>query len=66
MDENKQAFTFKRVKYGVGTYSVSEHSYICDEDSQWVPIMMQFATFLDESGYAGVYETLSVLLSEDL
>lgn len=65
MDENKQTYTFKRVKYGVGSYSVSEHSYICGEDSSWVPIVMQFATFLDESGYVGVYEALSLLLEED-
>lgn len=65
MDENKQAYTFKRVKYGVGSYSSSEHSYICGEDSSWVPIVMQFATFLDESGYVGVYESLSLLLEED-
>lgn len=65
MEENKQTYTFKRVKYGVGSYAVSEHSYICGEDSSWVPIVMQFATFLDESGYVGVYESLSAMLEED-
>jgi len=65
MDEDKQTYTFKREKYGVGTYSVSQHSYICGEDSSWVPIMLQFATFLDESGYVGVYESVSLLLEEE-
>lgn len=65
MDEDKQTYTFKREKYGAGSYSVSQHSYICGEDSSWVPIMLQFATFLDESGYVGVYESVSLLLEEE-
>lgn len=65
MDESKQLYLFKRQKFGHGTYSTAEHTYICSEDSTWVPIVMQFAAFLDESGYVGVYETLDLLLAQE-
>lgn len=63
--EDKQTYTFERVKHGPGTYSVSKHSYICGDDSSWVPILLQFASFLDESGYVGVYESISMMLEEE-
>ncbi len=63
--EEKQSFMFKRQKFGPGTYTTSEHTFICSEDSSWVPILMQFAAFLDDSGYVGVYETLDNLLAQE-
>lgn len=63
--DDKQMYVFKRQKYGQGSYSMSEHSYVCGDDSSWVPILLQFATFLDESGYVGVYETVSLMLEEE-
>lgn len=60
--ENKQSFIFKRMLAGQGTYSTQEHMYVCDEDSQWVPIMMQFAAFLEGVGYVGVVERVESLM----
>ena len=62
--DDKQTYIFKRQKYGQGSYSTSEHTYICSEDSSWVPILLQFATFLDEAGYVGVYEAVLLALEE--
>lgn len=60
--ENKQSFIFKRILAGQGTYSTQEHMYVCDEESQWVPIMMQFAAFLEGAGYVGVVDRIETLV----
>ena len=61
----KQMYNFKRQKYGEGTYSTAEHTFICEEGARWDAILLQFATFLDECGYVGVYESVSLMLEED-
>lgn len=62
--DDKQMFVFKRQRYGQGSYSTAEHAYVCGDDSSWTPILLQFASFLDEIGYVGVYETVSYALEE--
>lgn len=62
--ENKQTFIFKRNTYGPGSYSSQEHMYVCDADSSWMPIMLQFAAFLEGAGYVGVVERLDELMWE--
>lgn len=62
--EDKQMYLFKRQRYGQGNYSINEHSFICSDESSWLPILLQFAAFLDESGYVGVYESVSTALGD--
>ena len=65
MEENKQLFVFKRQKFGPSTYATTEHSYICSEHSKWDPILLQFAEFLDEIGYVGVYDRIEKMLERE-
>ena len=62
--DDKQLYIFKRQKHGVGSFSVSEHSFICSEDDPWDVVVLQFAAFLDQCGYVGVYENISIALED--
>ena len=63
--EEKQLYHFKREKYGQGSYATSEHTFICEDGARWDSVLLQFATFLDECGYVGVCESVSLMLEED-
>ena len=63
--DNKHMYHFQRESFGHAHYSTSQHTYVCSEDSPWYPIVLQFATFLDECGYVGVYENLSRMLEKE-
>lgn len=63
--DNKQLYQFTRQQYGEGSFSKSEHTFICEEGAGWDTVLLQFATFLDECGYVGVYENVSLMLERD-
>ena len=63
--EHKQLYNFKRQQYGEGSYSTSEHTFVCEDSAGWDAVLLQFATFLDECGYVGVYEKVSLMLEEN-
>ena len=58
MSEVTKQFVFTEIEYGHGVNSKHETTYVTDADSTWMPILMQFAAFLEGCGYVGVYETL--------
>lgn len=62
MNELTKQFVFTEVEYGHGVYHKNETTYVCSADSTWMPIMLQFATFLEGCGYVGVYKTLEEVL----
>ena len=39
-----------------------EHSYMTRESTPWMPIMLQFAAFLEGCGYVGVYQRVSDMI----
>lgn len=41
-----------------------EHSYITNEDTPWMPVMLQFAAFLEGCGYVGVYQRVQWMIEE--
>ena len=49
---------------GLGRHTI-EHTYMCHEDSTWMPIMLQFAAFLEGCGYVGVYRRVEALVDDD-
>ena len=61
--ENKQYYHFKKGTSVPSVVTTSEHFYMCGEDVQWDDIMLQFAAFLDSSGYVGVYEKIAKALN---
>lgn len=63
--EDKKLFKFIEQRYGTGNYTLKEHTYVCPDHSQWIPIVLQFAAFLEGTGYVGVYERLEAALFEE-
>jgi hypothetical protein len=61
MNEIKQ-YVFTEIETDGGTYRKNETTYICPSDSPWMPIMLQFATFLEGCGYVGVVERMEDFL----
>lgn len=41
-----------------------EHGYITNEDAPWMPVMLQFASFLEGCGYVGVYQRVQWMIDE--
>jgi len=41
------------------------HEFSIDDATQWDNIMLQFAKFLDATGYVGVYEKVQQRIDED-
>jgi hypothetical protein len=41
------------------------HEFEMDDGTRWDNIMLQFAKFLDASGYVGVYDKVSKRIDED-
>ena len=41
------------------------HEFEMDDGTRWDNIMLQFAKFLDATGYVGVYEKVSKRIDED-
>ena len=39
--------------------------YICEEHSAWMPIMLQFAAFLEGCGYVGVVDRVTYMIDQD-
>ena len=39
-----------------------EHSYMAHESTPWMPVMLQFAAFLEGCGYVGVYQRVSDMI----
>lgn len=39
-----------------------EHSYMTRESTPWMPIMLQFAAFLEGCGYVGVYQRVNEMI----
>ena len=62
--DNKQYYHFKKGTSTPNVTTNAEHFYICEEDARWDDVMRQFATFLDSTGYVGVYERIDMLLDE--
>ena len=62
--DNKQYYHFKKGTSAPTVTTSSEHFYICDEAAMWGDIIRQFAMFLDECGYVGVYENVDTMLEE--
>ena len=56
------AFSFHRAMSEEGTSSSIEHSYMTHESSPWMPIMLQFAAFLEGCGYVGVYQRVQDMI----
>ena len=62
--DNKQYYHFKKGTSAPTVTTSSEHFYVCEEDARWDDVVRQFATFLDSSGYVGVFERIDTLLDE--
>ena len=60
----KQNYLFKKFSQTETSTSNNEHFFICGEDDPWDVVLRQFAMFLDQSGYIGVYEAVDVMLEE--
>lgn len=39
-----------------------EHGYMTTEDSTWMPVILQFAAFLEGCGYVGVYQRVQNMI----
>lgn len=63
--QNKHMYHFQRENYGQSHYSTTQHTYVCEEDSPWYPVILQFASFLDECGYVNVYEKMAIMLEDE-
>lgn len=63
--QNKHMYHFQRESYGHAHYSTTQHTYVCEADSPWYPLILQFSAFLDECGYVGVYEKMSIMLEDE-
>lgn len=57
MNDVKQ-YIFSEVEIENGVYRKNETTYICPTDSTWLPIMLQFAAFLEGCGYVGVVDRI--------
>jgi len=55
MKDVSQNFLFKRVTNEENRSTNHEHFYVCEEGAIWGDVLRQFAMFLDECGYVGVY-----------
>lgn len=62
--DDKQQYFFQRIKQDESSKSNVEHFFVCNGDDPWPIVMLQFATFLDTSGYVGVYEAVDIMLEE--
>ena len=60
----KQNYLFKKFSQTETSTSNNEHFFVCGEDDPWDVIMRQFAMFLDQCGYVGVYEAVDMMLEE--
>lgn len=60
----KQTYIFNKHSSTDTSTSKNEHCFICDEDDPWDVILRQFAMFLDQSGYVGVYENVEMMLED--
>ena len=59
-------YTFNRyLELDPQTKNRTEHTFIAPEDTHWREILLQFAMFLDTSGYVGVYENVLMMLEEE-
>jgi hypothetical protein len=48
-----------------GGRNTISHAYMCDRDSTWMPIMMQFAAFLEGCGYIGVVDRVTEMIDQE-
>lgn len=64
MNDVKQHYLFKRTTAEDNVSTNHEHCFICSEDTAWDDVIRQFAMFLDESGYVGVYEKVDIMLED--
>jgi hypothetical protein len=64
MKDVSQNFLFKRVTNEENRSTNHEHFYVCEEGAIWGDVLRQFAMFLDECGYVGVYENVDMMLEE--
>lgn len=55
-------FTHARNDEKNETTSSIEHSYMARESTPWMPIMLQFAAFLEGCGYVGVYQRVQDMI----
>lgn len=60
----KQNYLFKKFTQTETSTSNNEHFFVCGEDDPWDVILRQFAMFLDQCGYVGVYESVDSMLEE--
>tara|TARA_R110000868_G_scaffold385929_1_gene654022 strand:+ start:3502 stop:3699 length:198 start_codon:yes stop_codon:yes gene_type:complete len=60
----KQYYLFKRTTSQPNVDTNHEHFYGCDLEETWPTIIRQFASFLDQCGYVGVYEKMDFMLEE--
>jgi hypothetical protein len=60
------SFTFVHAKGDPSNNSSTsiEHSYMTHDDTPWMPIMLQFAAFLEGCGYVGVYQRVQWMIEE--
>jgi hypothetical protein len=59
MDTTKmQTYTFSREADSVRI----SYSMDVDQDSTWMPIMLQFSSFLEGCGYVGIYQRVSAMI----
>lgn len=58
------SFQFIHAKGDEQTKSTTnvEHSYMTHESTPWMPVMLQFAAFLEGCGYVGVYERVHYMI----
>jgi hypothetical protein len=54
---------FPEVEYPTNLKVV--HEFEMDDSTRWDNIMLQFAKFLDATGYVGAYEKVSVRVEEE-
>ena len=48
-----------------GGHNTISHTYMCDQHSTWMPIMMQFAAFLEGAGYVGVVDRVNYMIDQE-
>ena len=65
MNNDQHNYFFEHASKENNVLTNKEMLYICTGDSDWHEIILQFAVFLDEVGYVGVYDKVSYLLEND-
>lgn len=57
-------FSFSQAKSDVSNNATTriDHSYVTNDDSPWMPVMLQFAAFLEGCGYVGVYQRVQNMI----